>query len=106
MSATGHAGREPLRVAPMGFRFASAGMVGLKRMDGFRCTFMRLPSRRRRNMSARRWIASSREQSLSHLKPSQLVSARNSPLRDILHDGFVRSPHRHDPRAFSRFSPC
>jgi hypothetical protein len=28
--------------APMGFRFASAGMVGPQRMDGFRCTFMRL----------------------------------------------------------------
>jgi hypothetical protein len=27
-------------------------------------------------------------------------------VRDILLDGFVRSPHRHDPRAFSRFSPC
>jgi hypothetical protein len=28
-------------------------------------------------------------------------------VRDIfLHDGFVGAPHRHDPRASSRFSPC
>jgi hypothetical protein len=27
-------------------------------------------------------------------------------VRTILLNGFVRSPHRHDPRASSRFSPC
>jgi hypothetical protein len=40
---------------PNGLSVASAGTVGPQRMDGFRSTFMRLPSRRRRNMSARQW---------------------------------------------------
>ena len=85
MSATGHADREPLRVAPMGFRLRVPAWSAPSEWTAFRCTFLLLPSRRRRNMSARQWTwrIPPGAESLAP-QPSQLASAVASTKKSLL----------------------
>jgi hypothetical protein len=81
MSASGRAGREPLRVAPMGFRVARAGMVGPQRMDGLQ-VHIHAPtvSPAAQHISAPMDLAHPAGAESLAPQPSQLASARNSPL--------------------------